>query len=73
MDDAEVERTVAAALQAGMITLTKSARIERMAQNAAISEIFRSDEDMLAIGGISRSDDRLVNPGHRPRIRQMKG
>jgi 2,5-diketo-D-gluconate reductase B len=49
-------------VQQGIVALTKTARIERVAENAAIFDFVLSDEDMTEIAGLARADGRLVSP-----------
>jgi diketogulonate reductase-like aldo/keto reductase len=49
-------------VQQGIVALTKTARAERVAENAAIFDFDLSDEDMTAISSLARSDGRIVNP-----------
>lgn len=49
-------------LQQGLITLTKTAKPERVAENAAVFDFELSREDMDAINALARSDGRLVSP-----------
>ncbi|CAH1651603.1 MULTISPECIES: aldo/keto reductase [unclassified Chelatococcus] len=49
-------------VQQGFIALSKTARPERVAENAAIFDFTLSVADMTAIGGLARPDGRLVSP-----------
>jgi diketogulonate reductase-like aldo/keto reductase len=49
-------------IQQGFVALSKTARPERVAENAAIFDFTLSDADMAAIGTLARTDGRLVNP-----------
>jgi len=51
-----------AAIQQGLIVLSKTARLERIAENAAIFDFTLSSEEMASIGGLARPDGRLVSP-----------
>jgi 2,5-diketo-D-gluconate reductase B len=49
-------------LQQGLVALTKTARPERVAENAAIFDFELTGEDMMAIAGLARPDGRFVSP-----------
>ena len=49
-------------VQQGFVALTKTARPERVAQNAAIFDFVLSEPDMAAIAAPARADGRLVSP-----------
>lgn len=49
-------------IQQGFIALSKTAKPERVAENAAIFDFALSDADMATIGTLARPDGRLVNP-----------
>ena len=49
-------------IQKGFIALSKTARPERVAENAAIFDFDLTGDDMAAIGKLTRPDGRLVSP-----------
>jgi 2,5-diketo-D-gluconate reductase B len=49
-------------VQQEVVALTKTARPERVAENAAIFDFVLSDDDMDRIAGLSRANGRLVSP-----------
>lgn len=49
-------------IQQGVIALSKTARPERAAENAAIFDFQLSNEEMIMIGALARPDSRLVSP-----------
>lgn len=49
-------------LQQGVITLTKTARPNRVAENIAVFDFVLSDAEMAAIHALARPDGRLVSP-----------
>lgn len=49
-------------VQQGFVALSKTARPERVAENAAIFDFVLSEDDMAAIGALARPDGRLVSP-----------
>ncbi len=50
--------------QPGVIALSKTARVERLAENLAIFDFTLNKEEMAAIHALARPDGRIVNPGH---------
>ncbi|MBJ7440305.1 MAG: aldo/keto reductase [Sphingopyxis sp.] len=49
-------------IQRGFVALSKTARPERVAENAAVFDFALSDADMAAIGGLARAEGRIVSP-----------
>ncbi len=49
-------------LQQGFVALSKTARPERLAENAALFDFELPPEDMAAISALARPDGRIVNP-----------
>jgi 2,5-diketo-D-gluconate reductase B len=49
-------------LQLGLVVLSKTARPERVAENAAIFDFELDAGDMAAIAGLARPDGRIVSP-----------
>lgn len=49
-------------VQQGFVALSKTARPDRVAENAAIFDFTLTDDDMAAIGSLTRADGRLVSP-----------
>lgn len=50
------------ALQQGLVTLSKTARPERAAENAAVFDFELGDAELAAIAALARPDRRIVNP-----------
>ncbi|WP_128255459.1 aldo/keto reductase [Falsirhodobacter deserti] len=48
--------------QPGVITLSKTAKVERLAENLAIFDFELTEEEMQAIHGMARPDGRIVSP-----------
>ncbi|MDT3718219.1 aldo/keto reductase [Pseudomonas oryzihabitans] len=49
-------------IQQGLVALSKTANVERVAENAAIFDFQLDDQEMAAIASLARADGRLVNP-----------
>lgn len=49
-------------IQQGLVALSKTANVERVAENAAIFDFQLDDQEMAAIARLARADGRLVNP-----------
>lgn len=49
-------------IQQGLVALSKTANVERVAENAAIFDFKLDDQEMAAIARLARADGRLVNP-----------
>ncbi|PZO66828.1 MAG: 2,5-didehydrogluconate reductase [Paracoccus denitrificans] len=49
-------------LQQGFIVLSKTAKVERLAENFDIFDFTLTDTDMTAIAALARADGRIVNP-----------
>jgi 2,5-diketo-D-gluconate reductase B len=49
-------------IQQGIVTLSKTARPERVAENAAVFDFELSPDDMQKIAGLAGPDGRIINP-----------
>lgn len=49
-------------LRQGFVTLTKTARPDRIAENFAVFDFELTPEEMVAIAGLARPDGRIVSP-----------
>jgi 2,5-diketo-D-gluconate reductase B len=49
-------------IQRGLVALTKTARPERIAENARIFDFVLAEDDMATMASLARADGRLVSP-----------